>query len=219
MRIAPPPERGLAEQAVRPLADRLLDLGRLSLRLGTVDRITFHPDGVTPESDTDHTVMLGLVACAIADAYFPALDRGLVAQFAFVHDVVEAYAGDMPTLRALSARQKAQKRSRERAAWQRIRDELRTLPWLAEMIAKYEAQDTAEARFVRAVDKLVPKLAHILNTAATMRREGLRPEDVRARYDLQAVELLGYAGDFPLLLRLRAELVDRVVGLLEQPAG
>jgi hypothetical protein len=46
-----------------------------------------------PESDTDHTVMLALIACALAPIVDARLDVGLVAQYALVHDLVEAYAG------------------------------------------------------------------------------------------------------------------------------
>jgi putative hydrolases of HD superfamily len=74
------------------LADSLVDLARLALAFGRVDRTAvYHPDQTTPESDTDHTVMLGWAACAIAATWFPQLDLGLVAQFALVHDAPEVY--------------------------------------------------------------------------------------------------------------------------------
>ena len=40
-------------------------LADLILRFGRVNRATYHPDGERPESDTDHTVMLGILACAV----------------------------------------------------------------------------------------------------------------------------------------------------------
>ncbi|GAA0719443.1 HD domain-containing protein [Dactylosporangium roseum] len=194
------------------LADRLVDLARLSLLFGTIDRITFHADGTTPESDTDHTVMLGLAACAFATEHVPGLRVGLVAQFALVHDLVEAYAGDMPTLRALSSDQKAQKKAREHAAYSRIMSEFGLeLPWIDQTISEYERQLLPEARFVRALDKLMPKLTHILNDCTTLRAQGVTVDELRARYEMQEQELLAYAADFPVLMELRAELVDRVL--------
>jgi 5'-deoxynucleotidase YfbR-like HD superfamily hydrolase len=65
--------------------------------------------------------MLGLIACAFAAAHLPDLDVGLIAQYALVHDLVEVYAGDTPTLRPLSAAAKARKRQREHHAYQRSR--------------------------------------------------------------------------------------------------
>ncbi len=48
---------------MKALADSMVGLARLSLTFGQDNRITYHPDGKTPESDTDHTVMLGIIAC------------------------------------------------------------------------------------------------------------------------------------------------------------
>lgn len=198
--------------SINLLADNLVDLARLSLLFGRTPRVTFHPDGKTLESDTDHTVMLGLAACAIASKYHPELDLGLVAQFAFVHDLVEAYAGDTSTLRALSDEQKAQKKDREHAAYLRILSEFNgEMSWLPQTIALYEEQQMPEARFVRAVDKLMPKLTHLLNDCATLCQQGLTLAELRARYDLQETEVHAYAADFPILLDLRRTLVGQML--------
>ena len=182
------------------------ELGVLSLRLGRVDRITFHEDGRTLESDTDHTVMLSLVACAFAQCHLPALDLGLVAQFALVHDVVEVYAGDTPVLRITDA-QLADKHRREQAAFYRIQAEFGALPWLAATISSYEARDTPEARYVWAMDKLVPKITHIANGGRTIREQGMSRAELAARYDRQLAELREHADDFPPLFELRTELL------------
>jgi putative hydrolase of HD superfamily len=194
--------------------DAVIALGRLALAFGRVDRITYHEDGVTPESDTDHTVMLGLVACALADG--TGLDTGMVAQHALVHDLVEAYAGDTATLRALSDGARADKRAREHAAFLRIKREFgATLSWLPDTLGDYEAQISAEARFVRAVDKLMPKITHIANECATLRAQGMGPVELAARYDLQERELMAYAAEFPVVFELRADLVGRVMALFQ----
>ena len=201
------------------LTDAVIRLGKLSLQFGRVNRITFHPPderrpdaGLMPESDTTHTVMLGLIACAIADEYVAYLDRGLVAEFALVHDLVEAYAGDMPTLRALGVDQKAEKKAREHLAYSRIRTEFGLdLPWVGEAIAAYERQELSEARFVRALDKLLPKITHIANDCATLRAQGMGFDELVARYEAQERELMVYASDFPVIFELRRALVDRVL--------
>lgn len=202
------------------VAPAVVDLADLSLTFGRTDRITFHPDGVTPESDTDHTVMLGLVACALADRWYPhTLDRGLVAQFALVHDLVEVYAGDTPTLRALDPGQKADKEAREHAALLRIEGQFRMLPWIGQAIRLYEARALPEARFVKALDKLLPKATHLLNHAATVRAEGVTRSELAARYALQLDEMQAYAGEFAELFDLRSLLVDMVLSLLtDEPA-
>jgi 5'-deoxynucleotidase YfbR-like HD superfamily hydrolase len=190
----------------------VIDLGRLSLAFARVDRISYHEDGATPESDTDHTVMLGLVACAFGAQHLPDLDLGLVAQYALVHDLVEVYAGDTPTLR-ITADQQASKHAREQAALARIEREFAdTLPWVPLMIRSYEQREQPEARYVKALDKLLPKITHVLNDRQTIREQGMGRAELLARYDRQLEELQGYAADFPPLFELRAELIALVVG-------
>lgn len=144
--------------------DAVVKLGALAAQFATVKRITFLADGTTLESDTDHTVMIALVACAVAAKYDPRLDVGLVAQFALVHDLVEAYAGDTNTFGGLSEHAWAEKDEREVAALQRIESELSdSLPWVTDTIRAYESLATPEARFVKTIDKIMPKITRILN--------------------------------------------------------
>ncbi len=151
----------------------LFDLAALSLRFGRTNRITYHEDGVTPESDTDHTVMLGLCACAFAERFAPRLDLGLVAQFAFVHDLAEALCGDTNTLRIDQAGREEKER-REEIARQEIRDLFSmTLPWVSKTLDRYERLEDPEARFVKVLDKVLPKITHALNQGAALREHGV----------------------------------------------
>lgn len=194
------------------LADALLDLARLALQFGQIDRTAvYHPDGVTPESDTDHTVMLGWAACSLAARCYPHLDLGLIAQFALVHDAPEVYAGDTQTLR-IDAEGRAAKAAREAAAIDRLDDEFGDrLPWFPEAIRLYEAQQLPEARFVRGLDKVLPKLVHLLDGCAGLREFGVNRTELRATFDTQATDMNRYVGEFIALMDVRAELVDRVL--------
>ncbi len=199
-------------------ADAVIALGRLALAFGRVDRITYHEDGTTPESDTDHTVMLGLIACALSRG--TGLDTGLIAQFALVHDLVEVYAGDTPTLGGLTAESKTAKETRERDAQERITREFgHTLPWLPTLLAVYERQVLDEARFVRAVDKLMPKLTHLANGCRTLFEQGVDPDRQAARYVAQRAEIGEYAAEWPWLLDLHAELAGQVMDLYRNLTG
>lgn len=192
----------------KDLAQAVIKLGDLCLRLSRVDRITFHPNGRRPETDSDHTVMLAVIAPAFAYRRLD-LDLGLVTQFAVVHDMVEAYAGDTPTL-SITPAQLAMKKMKEELAGERIVDEFNgELPWLPRMIARYEAQIEPEARYVRAMDKLLPKITHILNQGATFGTVNghMDQEALVRRYAKQLVELRAYASDFPELFELRAQLL------------
>lgn len=203
-------------------ASGAVDLGALALRLGLVDRGSLHADGRTLESVTDHTVMVGLLACSWAARYQPELNLGLIAEYALVHDLVEAYAGDTRTLRLLGPSEQADKAHRERVAFERIVDELgATLPWVLDRIAEYEAFRIPEARWVRAVDKAAVKITHILNSCAAPRRDGMTVDELRHRYDVQYKEVFGpdgYAADFPTLARIYRELVDAELAALAAAA-
>jgi putative hydrolase of HD superfamily len=201
---------------VTDLADAVVDLGRLALAFGRIDRTAvYHPDKITPESDTDHTVMLGWLACALAARFFPQLDQGLVAQFALVHDAPEVYAGDTSTLRITDAG-RAAKADRERMAVDRIRAEFwLTLPWFPRLLQRYEAQVEPEARFVRGLDKVLPKIVHLLDDAHGLVEQGMGRAELTGVFERQEIDMQRYVGEFSELMALRAELVDRV---LAQPA-
>ncbi len=162
--------------SVVPPVDSIVDLARLALQFGRTNRITYHEDGKTFESDTDHTVMLGLVACAFAERInlirSPALNLGLVSQFTIVHDLVEAICGDTNTLQ-ISSDARQSKDLREHAALEQIRERFVRLPWIAATIDRYEKLDTPEARFVKVLDKVLPKLTHFLNGGVALREHGV----------------------------------------------
>lgn len=163
----------------------LLDLAALTMRFGEVERATRHPDG-RPETDTTHTVMLGLVALRVMGSAPEPLNLALVLYFSLIHDLVEAYAGDVSTLRPLDGVEAANKEERERAACVRID---RAHPWLGAAIDHYRRQDTAEARFVRYLDKVLPKLTHALNGCAAAKGASMPLVELRERHQAQGDHL------------------------------
>lgn len=138
---------------------RAIDLARLSLQFSRVERITRHEDGVRPETDSDHTVMLGIIACDLCPA---GLDRGKVAMFALVHDLLEAETGDVQTLTIDAAGRQA-KADAEKAAMKTFSAKYGADSWLMQTLVEYDWQVAPEARYVRLLDKVLPKLTHILN--------------------------------------------------------
>ncbi len=148
----------------------IIRLAELSFLFGQINRVTAYPDGVRPESDTDHTFMLCLLACTIASKEKD-LDLGLVAQFAIVHDFVEVYAGDTPTY-GQSLNNKSKKELREKEALEKLKTEFgQTYPWLTETIEKYESLATKEACFIKTLDKILPKITNLLNEFKILRQK------------------------------------------------
>lgn len=193
----------------------IIKLAQLALLFGRTPRATFHEDGKRIESDTDHTVMLSLIACGLAQKYYPKLDIGLVAQFAMVHDLVEAYAGDTPTLKINTAG-KLNKEQREREALERIGVEFSiSFPLIPELLKRYEERKEPEARFVKAVDKIIPKTTHILNKGATLRAQKIKKKEAEITYKQQGKDMLEYAGEFTEILAIREELILRMLQSVE----
>jgi len=196
------------------LIEAVLRLGELAMRFSRIDRaIVCHPDG-TAESDSDHTVMLGWLACALAQRWYPHLDCGLIAQFALVHDAPEIYAGDTPTLR-ISDAALAEKAERESAATGRLLDEFSGhLDWFPSLIMLYEQQELREATYVRALDKVVTRVVHVLEGGGGLRAAGVTQSEWY-RLSMQTLErMLPYAEGFTELLALRHELGERIAPTL-----
>jgi len=164
-------------------SDALEALAALALRFGEVERLTQHPDGRN-ETDTTHTVMLALAAVLVAPSM--GLDPGECVIMALVHDLPEAYAGDTPTLVRLTPEQQADKDAAEAAATRRIR---RELPLIGALISKYERQDTPAARMVKVLDKVMPKLTHMLDRCTVARKQGMTSDDLQEMQDQQAGHL------------------------------
>jgi len=154
-------------------SDGWLRFARLVGRLKTLRRQGWIDRGVEePESVADHSFRLALLAWLLARTR-PDLDAERAAILALAHDVAEAIAGDRTpfdaALRAGAEREQlfrqrpiydpeseARKTAAERAALAEL-TALLPEPAGAALVAaweEYEAGQTAEARFVRQLDKL-----------------------------------------------------------------
>ena len=176
----------------------LVQIAHLTLLFGEQQRATLHADGVMRESDTTHTVML----CLIAARLNPGLDLGELLLMGLVHDLVEAYAGDTSTLRPLTADAAADKATREVLARLRIEKEV---PWLGPILERYEVQQHPEARFIRYLDKVMPKLTHLLNGCAAIVGAQMGVDELREKNAEQRAALATSYPEWPGLDVLFAE--------------
>lgn len=198
------------------VTDKTLELADLILAFGRIERVTKHADGERFETDTDHTVMLGIIACAYAKEFAPHLDLGTIAQFALVHDLVEVYAGDTMSFRIASTTDESEKESREKAALERIKKEYdHVFPWIGQTIEKYEQLDTPEACFVKFLDKILPKLTHILNDGAIVHMLKHTKETTEAFHRDQRSRIMEkYGKEHPEVEALYLAVTKRLVSKL-----
>ena len=187
----------------RDTADAMLQLAELVMKLGEVMRVTYHPNGIMRESDTTHTVMLGIMAPALAAEFAPGLDRGLIAELANFHDLPEALVGDVDSFSANDDEMK-RKMLREAGAALSIQRQFQAqLPYVAVRLAQYREQRIPEARWVWAVDKMMPILTHILNGGTYLHNTGSTAEDVARFYARETARMGDKCGaDLPAVLEL-----------------
>ena len=103
------------------------------------------------ESVADHVFGTATMAMMLADSLRPDLDVSQVLRLALLHDLGEAYAGDITPADGIDA---ADKHTRERAAVEQIVGELPGGDRYLTLWDEYEAGSSPEARFVRRVDRL-----------------------------------------------------------------
>lgn len=193
----------------KEVSEKVVELGKLVQLFGSVNRTLLYEDGVTPESDTDHTVMLGIIGCALAHSYDKTLDIGKIAQFALVHDLVEAYAGDTPTLN-VSQEILRLKDEVEHAALQRIKKEFdHIFPWISETIEEYERLASPEATFIKTLDKCLPKISNILNKGITLKPHFKDSQSATEYFKKQNEKISNsYGAKHPIVTELNAVLAD-----------
>ena len=133
----------------------LLDAMHVAERLKDATR---HCDtsGGRRESVAEHSWRLALMAWLMRDE-FPGADMNRVVQMCLVHDLGEAFTGDIP-----SFRKTASDEQREHAA---LRAWVTSLPepqrtWLSMLYAEMDARQSLEARIFKALDGMEAVIQH-----------------------------------------------------------
>jgi putative hydrolases of HD superfamily len=164
----------------RPSIDRLVQFHELLNAFASIERVV-HVKRVgknVKESDTEHSYNLAMMAWFLAD-YFPELSKDKVLKLALVHDLVEVHAGD--TFAYGDEAHIATKVEREMAAQKQLATEWQDFPELHLCIDQYEERKTPEARFVYALDKIMPMFAIYLNNGHTWKERKLTLERIHAQ--------------------------------------
>ena len=150
-------------------------------RLKSVERRNRLADGSRRENTAEHSWHLGIAAMVLAPYASEQIDVGMAVAMALVHDIVEIDAGD--TFAYDESEGAATKRAREEAAADRLFGLLPTATGqrFRDLWEEYERGDTAEARFVMAIDRLAPMMLNLAEGASTWREYGINRSRVVAR--------------------------------------
>lgn len=136
---------------------RYLEFIRETERLKNVLRTAYTSQG-RHESTAEHSWRLALLA-AVFTAERPGLNRERVLLMCLVHDLGEAYEGDIP---AIAQGDPSAKEASERTAVERLTAILPAAAgaMIREVWEEYEACQTPEARWVKALDKAETIIQH-----------------------------------------------------------
>lgn len=183
-------------------------LDELAQKYAEVRRATIAADG-SYETDATHAVHLSSLAVAYAAEYHPELHLPTVALYALIHDIVEAYAGDTPSL-GLSEIERHEKAHREKLALERIECEFgEAFPEFVQACKDYEGLADDEAKFIKTFDKLDPSFTHIANECLALRRDrGVSSADEYRALMQHTTRSITYADQFLELLQVRQLLID-----------
>ena len=185
-------------------------LDELSDMYADIRRATHDRDG-NLETDARHAIHLMKLAVPYAREFYPELDQGRIAAYALIHDIIEAYAGDVPSL-VMTAEQEQQKQLDEAQALIRLHEEYgEEWPEFIALIESYEALDTPEACFVKTFDKLDPGFTHFYSHGAQLKSHyGLSEDSFYVAIDKATQRMQRYSGEYGQLMEDRDELTRRV---------
>lgn len=137
-------------------------------------------DGSRRENDAEHSWELALMAMVLAEHADEAVDLPRVLKMLLIHDIVEIDAGDtfIYDAAALTDQEDREKRAAERIFGLLPADQAAEFRALWD---EFEARQTAEARFARAMDRLQPLLHNFFTGGGTWHTPGVTRADVTAR--------------------------------------
>ena len=133
----------------------LLSILRLAAKLKTTDRHCWTaPD--RKESVADHSWRISLMAMLLRPE-FPEADMDKVIKMCLIHDIGEAFTGDIPTFWKTSADE--EKEDRLFDSWVATLPEGTREEWIS-LLAEMEALQTLEAKLYKSLDKMEAVISH-----------------------------------------------------------
>lgn len=136
-----------------PSIDRLAQLQQMVADFAKIQRVPPLADTGHLENDVEHSFGLAITCWYLQPKIAPELDLLKILQHALAHDIVEVHAGDTY---ALDEEAMAGKDERERQALDQLKQEWPDFPELTAHAEDYMNKADEEAKFVKAVDKMLP---------------------------------------------------------------
>lgn len=141
---------------------KLLDIMNVAEKLKDTTRHCYTRKG-RPESVAEHSWMMTLMAFFIRDE-FPEVDMDKVIKMCIIHDLGEAFTGDIPAFEKTAAHEQTEDTL--------LSDWIKSLPqsYSEEMLALYDEmikRETTEAKVYKAIDGLEAVIQHNISDLST----------------------------------------------------
>lgn len=144
----------------KPSTNRLIELQEMLLKFQAIERFTHNPQDTTKrENDVEHSYHLAMAAWLLAPHFN--LDAGKSIQIAMAHDLVEVYSGD--TFVYGADNELGTKHDREHQALEQLKQEWPDFTEMVACIEEYKTKSSEEAKFVYALDKVMPIILDLLS--------------------------------------------------------
>lgn len=164
-------------------------------KLKTINRQTYITGGVRKENDAEHSWHLALMVFLLSEYANSGIDVLKTMGMLLIHDIVEIDAGDTYAFDQEGAKSKEE---REMKAADRI---FSILPEdqsinIRELWDEFEKEETMEAKFANAIDKIQPILLHDLSEGKSWREHKVTLDKILKRNERTAdgsKELWDYA--------------------------
>jgi putative hydrolases of HD superfamily len=121
------------------------------------------------ENDSEHSFQLAITALYVIDENQLQLDAFRAMSLALVHDAVEVYSGDTCAFRGKTQSQ----HDREAKAIKQLKESWPKQKLLHSLVDEYEQRTSPEAKFVYALDKLIPMLNNYSDGGRNWSRGGI----------------------------------------------
>lgn len=149
-------------------------------KLKKISRQSYITDGSRKENDAEHSWHLAMMAMLLSEHASQKVDVLKVMSMVLIHDIVEIDAGDTY---AYDIEGNATKREREEKAADRL---FGLLPkdqtvYVRELWEEFEKQETAEAKFARALDCMQPIMLNAASNGKAWQEHEVRLSQILGR--------------------------------------
>ncbi|MCF7865427.1 MAG: HD domain-containing protein [Candidatus Pacebacteria bacterium] len=149
----------------------------LTHKYRAIDRDMYYPNSNKAENDAEHTFQLVLVAWHIIETNKIPLNQEKVFKLCLSHDLVEIHSGDVP-LWGSSSKSHDEKSEREQKALLKLKEDFSPNTEIVSSIEEYKARTSDEAKFVYALDKLIPYTNQVFIEGKVWKNHGVTLQQV-----------------------------------------